>query len=177
MDKKFKSVQLKYEIIETLRFKRWILLVLQKNILEQPDALKSLFDNHPDGICILEKHVTEVLEESKDELHSLMLLDLDGFKYVNDTFGHDIGDLLLLEVANRLKSVVTDNDFVARWGGDEFTVLQSHLENKADATALMTRIKEIIAEPLMIAGNTLYITASIGVSFFLEDGKYSRDTH
>jgi len=116
------------------------------------------------------KHVTEKLEESKDELHSLMLLDLNGFKYVNDTFGHDIGDLLLLEVANRLKNVVADNDFVARWGGDEFTVLQSHLENKADATALMTRIKEIIAEPIMIAGNTLYITASVGFSFFLEDG-------
>lgn len=116
------------------------------------------------------KRVTELLEESKNELHSLMLLDLDGFKYVNDTFGHDMGDILLIEVGNRLNNVVGDKGLVARWGGDEFTVLQSSLESKADVTSLITRIKQTISEPIIIAGHSHFITASIGVSFAPENG-------
>ncbi|MBT2758802.1 GGDEF domain-containing protein [Mesobacillus foraminis] len=99
-----------------------------------------------------------------------MLLDLDGFKYVNDTFGHDIGDLLLIEVAKRLTNAVGEKGFVARWGGDEFTVLQMNIENKGKVTSLKDRIKDVIAEPIIIEGHTLFISASIGVSFSLEDG-------
>lgn len=72
---------------------------------------------------LFERRVQHFLEEFKHELHGLLLLDLDGFKYVNDTFGHEIGDLLLIEVAKRLKHAVGDNGMVARWGGDEFTVI------------------------------------------------------
>ncbi|MBT2756837.1 GGDEF domain-containing protein [Mesobacillus foraminis] len=85
---------------------------------------------------MFKRRVSLLLEESKNELHSLMLLDLDGFKYINDTFGHDIGHLLLFEVAKRLTNAVGEKGFVARWGGDEFTVLQSNIENKEEVTPL-----------------------------------------
>jgi diguanylate cyclase (GGDEF)-like protein len=84
-----------------------------------------------------------------------MLLDLNNFKYVNDTFGHDIGDLLLIEVANRLTLAVGDNGFVARWGGDEFTVFQTNLENRTDITSLVELIKNVISKPIIIEGNTI----------------------
>ncbi len=110
------------------------------------------------------------MEESKNESHGLMLLDLDGFKHVNDSFGHNIGDQLLIEAAKRLKYAVGDRGFVARWGGDEFTVLQTNFECRADFTSLVELIKDVISEPFMIAGNTIFISASIGMAFSLEDG-------
>ncbi|WP_179301807.1 sensor domain-containing diguanylate cyclase [Neobacillus jeddahensis] len=116
------------------------------------------------------RHVSILLEESKHELHGLMLLDLDGFKYVNDTFGHDIGDLLLVEVANRLTRAVGDKGIVARWGGDEFTIFQSRIESRSDSTLLLEEIKNLIAEPIVIEGHTIFITASIGAAFSQEDG-------
>lgn len=111
------------------------------------------------------------LEESKNKVHGMMLLDLDGFKHVNDTFGHDIGDQLLIEAAKRLTFAVGDKGFVARWGGDEFTVLQSNIQNRADFTFLVERLKDVISEPFIIADNTIFITASIGAAFSPEDGE------
>ncbi|WP_050182110.1 diguanylate cyclase domain-containing protein [Domibacillus robiginosus] len=121
---------------------------------------------------LFKKRVSLLLGESKNEqhVHALMLLDLDGFKYVNDTFGHDVGDLLLIEVAKRLIHTVGEEDFVARWGGDEFTVFQVNIENRSDLISLMERIKDVIAEPMIISDHTLCVTASIGISFFPEEG-------
>ncbi|WP_168193814.1 sensor domain-containing diguanylate cyclase [Lysinibacillus sp. SGAir0095] len=119
---------------------------------------------------LFKERLSLLLEESKNGFHGLMLLDLNGFKQVNDTFGHDIGDQLLIEAAKRLKSAVGDKGFVARWGGDEFTVLQSYIESRADVTSLVERIKDVISEPFIIAGNTIFVTASIGVAFSQEHG-------
>lgn len=119
---------------------------------------------------MFEKHASLFLDEFRQELHVLMLLDLDGFKHVNDTFGHDIGDLLLIEVANRLTLAVGDKGFVARWGGDEFTVFQSRLGSKSALTLLLERMKDCISKPMIIEGHTIFITPSIGVAFSREDG-------
>lgn len=119
---------------------------------------------------LFKKRLSLLLEESKDGFHGLMLIDLDGFKHVNDTFGHDIGDQLLIEAAKRLKFAVGDKGLVARWGGDEFTVLQTNIESRAEVTSLVEEIKEVISEPFMIADNTIFISASIGVATTLEDG-------
>jgi diguanylate cyclase (GGDEF)-like protein/PAS domain S-box-containing protein len=119
---------------------------------------------------LFKKRLSHLLKESKDELHGLMLLDLDGFKNVNDTYGHEMGDLLLIEVAKRLTQAVEDQGIVSRWGGDEFTVLRTNIGNKADLTSLIERIKDVISEPIIISGKTILITASIGVSFFTDDG-------
>ncbi|MFB5188729.1 sensor domain-containing protein [Alicyclobacillus fastidiosus] len=116
------------------------------------------------------KRARFALEESQQGRHSLMLLDLDGFKYVNDTFGHDIGDQLLIEVAKRLTDVIGDNDIVARLGGDEFTILQTHIEQMDDWTRFIERIKDVIAEPISIEGHILRVNASIGVALYPSDG-------
>ena len=90
-------------------------------------------------------------------------LDLDHFKDVNDTLGHPIGDALLRAVAKRLQSCVREIDMVARFGGDEFAVLQDDIENIADIETLAAKIGEIIAAPFVIEGNQVQTTSSIGI--------------
>jgi len=146
--------------------------ITERKEAEEAIAYLAFHDSETDlpNRRLFKKRLSLHLEESKNGLHGLMLLDLDGFKHVNDTFGHDVGDQLLIEAAKRLKFAVRDKGFVARWGGDEFTVLQSNIESRTDVTSLVEQIKDVISEPFMIAGNTIYITASIGVAFSLEDG-------
>jgi diguanylate cyclase (GGDEF)-like protein/PAS domain S-box-containing protein len=90
-------------------------------------------------------------------------LDLDHFKDVNDTLGHPIGDALLRAVAERLQSCVRETDMVARFGGDEFAVLQDDVEDTADVETLAAKIGETIAAPFAIEGNQVQTTASIGI--------------
>jgi len=121
------------------------------------------------------EQVGQLLEEVKDKHHALMLLDLNGFKYVNDTFGHDVGDQLLIEVAKRMRVAVGDEGIVARWGGDEFTVLQMNIETREEITSLMNRIEFVISEPIIIMGHPISIMASIGAAFSKEDGETVED--
>ena len=90
-------------------------------------------------------------------------LDLDHFKDVNDTLGHPVGDKLLQSVAERLKSCVRETDMVARFGGDEFAVLQDGIEDTANIETLAAKIGEVIAAPFSIDGNQVQATASIGI--------------
>ena len=90
-------------------------------------------------------------------------LDLDHFKDVNDTLGHPIGDALLRAAAERLQSCVRETDMVARFGGDEFAVLQDNIEHTADIETLAAKIGEILAAPFAIEGNQVQTTASIGI--------------
>ncbi|RIX47248.1 diguanylate cyclase [Paenibacillus nanensis] len=110
------------------------------------------------------------LKGAANELHALLLIDLDGFKAINDRFGHDRGDVVLIEVAHRLTAAIGDKECVARWGGDEFTILLTSMNSKTDLTILIERVKEAIAEPFRIAGHTHVLSASIGFSYFREDG-------
>ena len=99
----------------------------------------------------------------KSEL-AVLFLDLDGFKDINDTLGHAAGDALLVEVAARLKRTVRQDDLVARFGGDEFAVLQSNIKSAADAGTLAEKIGEAIAEPYVIGHDDVAVTASIGIA-------------
>ena len=94
---------------------------------------------------------------------ALHCLDLDHFKPVNDMFGHPGGDLLLREVALRLKNCTRETDVVARLGGDEFAVLQSEMADPAAAGALAAKIQQELARPYMIDGNQVHASASIGI--------------
>ncbi|MGJ7544347.1 EAL domain-containing protein [Variovorax sp. LT1R16] len=94
---------------------------------------------------------------------ALHCLDLDHFKPVNDTFGHPVGDLLLREVAQRLKNCTRETDVVARLGGDEFAVLQSEMGEPAAAGALAMKIQVELARPYMLDGNEVHVSASIGI--------------
>ncbi len=99
------------------------------------------------------------------EPFSVLLLDLDRFKYVNDTLGHPAGDALLQEVAARLKGFLRETDVLARLGGDEFAIIQAGEANQHDAaSALANRIIEMFAKPFNIDGNEINIGTSIGIS-------------
>jgi len=94
----------------------------------------------------------------------LLFLDLDGFKEVNDARGHDIGDLLLQEVARRLRLCVRDGDTVARLGGDEFTVILPRVAHAHDAVTVAERILDHLAAPLILEGHSVDVTVSIGIA-------------
>jgi diguanylate cyclase (GGDEF)-like protein len=101
---------------------------------------------------------------------ALLFLDLDRFKSVNDTLGHDGGDQLLRVAAERLSACVRESDTVARLGGDEFVVLLTGLNNPLQAAALAGQILDLLSEPFTISGSECFIGASIGVSVFPSDG-------
>ena len=100
---------------------------------------------------------------------AVLYLDIDDFKDVNDTLGHAMGDQLLKEVVERLKSVVRQEDLVARFGGDEFAILTGNLNDATDAGALAARIGEALAEPFVIHGHKIAVTSSIGIAMYSQD--------
>lgn len=101
---------------------------------------------------------------------SLLFLDLDRFKHINDTLGHDAGDALLQEVAKRLNAAVRSSDTVARLGGDEFVVLLPEQNDVEQLTTVSTRILDAVRKPFALAGEELHITVSIGISTYPQDG-------
>ncbi|MCW6512504.1 EAL domain-containing protein [Hyphomicrobiales bacterium BP6-180914] len=101
---------------------------------------------------------------------AVLYVDLDRFKAVNDTLGHPLGDALLRKVAERFKSALRDGDVVARIGGDEFAVIQSNAPQPAAATALATRLVDLISRAYAIDGHMLHIGASVGVAIAPDDG-------
>lgn len=101
---------------------------------------------------------------------AVMFLDLDRFKQINDTFGHAAGDHLLKVVAQRLTHYVRESDTVARLGGDEFVVVISEMVQAADANTIAQGILQVMADPIVIEGQELYISASIGISIYPTDG-------
>ena len=103
------------------------------------------------------------------QLLAICFLDLDNFKPINDKFGHDIGDQLLIEVARRIKSVIRDGDTVSRQGGDEFALLLGDLESASQCELLFERLRNLLVEPYIINGLSHTISASIGVTIYPSD--------
>jgi diguanylate cyclase (GGDEF)-like protein len=102
---------------------------------------------------------------------AVLFVDLDGFKKVNDTAGHEAGDSLLCSVAERLSACISAEDTLARVGGDEFVIVVSAYENTGHLIGLARRILDMIAVPFAVADNEYYLGASIGISRFPEDGQ------
>ena len=101
---------------------------------------------------------------------ALMLIDLDKFKPINDTLGHDVGDLLLKEVARRIQACVRESDTVARIGGDEFVVLLRTVAHEPDAKAVAEKIRHELNQPFALAGQSLSISSSTGIALYPEHG-------
>ena len=101
---------------------------------------------------------------------ALMFLDLDMFKPINDTLGHNVGDLLLKEAAQRMQACVRESDTVARIGGDEFVVLLPTIEMEQDAMVVAEKIRHTLNQPFELAGHSLHISSSIGIAVYPEHG-------
>ena len=102
---------------------------------------------------------------------SVMFLDLDGFKPVNDMYGHAIGDKLLRIVANRLEKSARETDTVARIGGDEFAIISTNISKEQDVTKAAQRVLDSVRKPIIIEGNSHQIGTSIGISFYPLDSR------
>jgi diguanylate cyclase (GGDEF)-like protein/PAS domain S-box-containing protein len=100
----------------------------------------------------------------------ILFMDLDGFKQVNDAYGHEIGDMVLRIVSQRLAGLLRPSDTVARLGGDEFAFILVHLLKRSDASKISERIVEVLKEPIRVKGSTVSVTASIGISLYPQDG-------
>ncbi len=105
-----------------------------------------------------------------DRKIGLFFLDIDHFKRINDTFGHDTGDQLLIVVAKRLRNVLRDCDTVCRIGGDEFVVLVNDISTRNGAAMIACKILEALAHATVLKGKEVYTSTSIGISIFPEDG-------
>jgi diguanylate cyclase (GGDEF)-like protein/PAS domain S-box-containing protein len=100
----------------------------------------------------------------KDQLFVVLFIDLDCFKLVNDSFGHQVGDQLLIGIARRLETFVRSTDTIARLGGDEFTVLLEDVKDQRETIRIVERIQKGLSEPFTLGGHELVTTASIGVT-------------
>jgi len=97
---------------------------------------------------------------------ALISLDIDHFKEVNDTYGHHIGDKLLKIVASKFHALLREDDIIARIGGDEFNIILDGIDDEADAIVISQRLLESVKQPIVIDGNTCFITLSIGIAFY-----------
>jgi diguanylate cyclase (GGDEF)-like protein len=106
---------------------------------------------------------------------ALLFIDLDHFKEINDSLGHNIGDEVLKKVTKRLLDAIRKQDTIARLGGDEFTVIIEELKQGQDASRLAQKILEVLAEPIIVEENILYVSSSIGISLYPSDGTSAQD--
>jgi diguanylate cyclase (GGDEF)-like protein/PAS domain S-box-containing protein len=102
---------------------------------------------------------------------AILYIDLDGFKSINDTYGHDFGDLVLRAVAERLTKCVRVSDTVSRFGGDEFVIILEVIRQREDAKIVTQKIRRAISRSLILQKHRIKITASIGISLFPQDGR------
>jgi diguanylate cyclase (GGDEF)-like protein len=111
-----------------------------------------------------------VHSHGEEESVAVLFLDLDDFKTLNDSLGHDAGDQLLKTVAERVRGCIRDTDTAARLGGDEFTFILYRVEHPEDPAVVAQAILDAVAEPIVVNAHHLYVTGSIGISVFPEDG-------
>ena len=148
---------------------------VQQELLKQKDILD--YQAHHDGLTGLPNRVlfNDRLEHGIElaQRHSMKLalffIDLDYFKQINDSLGHQIGDRVLIAVAERLKAKIRNEDTLARLGGDEFTIIMEDLKDVKDASLLAHKIQKVLEQPIHIEGHTLYISCSMGISLYPQD--------
>lgn len=124
----------------------------------------------PNRRMLLEHLKVQIATSARDNLHfALLFLDLDFFKEINDTLGHDVGDLLLIKAAERIKNCTRDSDLVARLGGDEFTVVLNNFNDQKGIERVANKILKQLSEPFILGSETAYISCSIGITLYPDD--------
>ncbi|MGC1307383.1 MAG: EAL domain-containing protein [Phormidesmis sp.] len=152
-----------------------IYLALRRSLLDQATRTRSACDQLtqlPDRFLFNQQMVHALARAAqKDTMLGVAFLDLDRFKNINDTLGHEAGDCLLQQVASRLKGCLRGYDVVARWGGDEFTLLLDCLRSPEDISSISERILQRLSAPFQVQGAELYVTASLGIALAPYDGE------
>lgn len=144
-------------------------LVAEKRLqhVANHDALTQL----PNRALLDDRLAQALLSHQREQAHfSLLFIDLDGFKQINDQHGHPIGDELLVQVAQKLTKVIRGSDTVARFGGDEFVILLNRVQDLDAATQVADNILQALSSPLLIQGVSVSIAVSIGVVIYPRDG-------
>jgi diguanylate cyclase (GGDEF)-like protein len=142
---------------------RLSLMVKKLDTLANNDALTGL-PNRYGFNCFLEKTLANAKRQKRS--FALLLLDLDNFKNINDSLGHDVGDKLLVEVAKRLQHTLRTSDFISRLGGDEFCILLTELRSAKDVRKVGVHISEVLAEYITIEQHDIKISTSIGIAVY-----------
>jgi diguanylate cyclase (GGDEF)-like protein len=146
------------------------LLLKQQTVLQQQayyDSLTGLANRR-----LLLDRLGKAIQKSTRHTSKLALLfiDLDNFKEINDSLGHDAGDKVLIEITSILTAIIRSEDTMARLGGDEFTILLENITNTESVATVCNKILQKLAHPIKIDGSELYISCSIGISLFPDDG-------
>jgi diguanylate cyclase (GGDEF)-like protein len=163
------------QIEEALKRTAAELVRSNQELQQSADRLNHLANHDPlTGLPnrkLFQERLAQSLDWAQENHHlvALLFLDLDGFKLINDTQGHDIGDLLLKAVAQRLTRCLRGSDTVSRLGGDEFTVILPGIPSAMDATKVAEKILTTFAKPFTLKEQTIFITSSIGISIFPQD--------
>ncbi len=132
------------------------------------DSLTKLPNRHMFKQCLEQ----EIELASEDESHvAVLFMDLDRFKYVNDNFGHSMGDKLLQAVSTRLRESLDERDIISRLGGDEFTVILPVIDDKQQVANIASKLIHALAQPYKIDGQSFVTTTSIGISMYPQDGE------
>ena len=148
----------------------------QSQLLANQQRLDKLANHdHLTGMpnrLFLQAHLPEAITRCQEtgQMLAVLFLDLDRFKHINDSRGHEVGDKLLQEIAKRVRAAVRPADIVVRMGGDEFVVVLHKVNSPDEVAVAATRINEVLSAPVMIDGRALVATVSIGVSLYPRDG-------
>ena len=145
---------------------------LQSQKLIQFQAYHDLLTELPNRTLFMDRLANSILQARRSNSRlSVMFMDLDRFKVVNDTLGHDVGDELLKQLSSRLRSCLRDSDTLARLGGDEFILLLPLTNSAEKAQLLADKIIRTVKTPFFIDQHELYVTASVGIAMYPEDGE------
>lgn len=158
-----KEIELEYEQVKASEVVS-IYQALHDSLTGLPN--RNLFNDRVNSILQLAKR--------NGERFAVMFLDLDGFKEINDSFGHEAGDLILQNIAKRLKLLLRNSDTLARLGGDEFLLLFPGIKSRADVITIATKIKNDFTQAYSFQENEVYLSASMGISIYPEDGDDAR---
>ena len=143
----------------------------QKNALSYQASYDSL-THLPNRALFHDRLKQSIYKSSRNhEKFALFFIDLDKFKDVNDTYGHEYGDKLLVKVAKRLNSIIREDDTLARLGGDEFIVIMNNLKEFHLASVLAQKIIDILEVPIEVEGEEVFISCSIGISLYPQDSR------
>lgn len=120
---------------------------------------------------MFEEKLNGLINKSDDIKFAIMSIDINDFSLINDALGYETGNMLLREIAKRLKGTLHNDDFISRMGNDEFTILISGYQNEREAIQIAKRIIDVVEAPYSIGGEEVFCTIRVGISFYPEDGK------